>query len=468
MLDFLESLSRANIKYVSWKNNHELNMSLVGHSDLDILVAGASAVEFEAFAALHGWLQMETPVAQFDLVAHYFKVNADASVTHLHVYFEVITGESWLKEYNLPLKEFLIERRERHEETGIYRLNKISQAYIFCIRHLLKAGSISSRILYRRDFESYHYEWMLCDVDVTELSGYGPIPIDDWIHQSGLIHSFQTPTYSTAISFRKSLRPYLRYKKESLVLRRLVSFSKRALNKIFSKSKRKFIGNGVIVALSGVDGAGKSTMVSGLSDVFGAFMDCSTLTLGKPQGKALERIRSAIKSNKGRSRSGSGNAAHHTSVMDAISAVVLAILRLHGSMVAVKAARKGGVVVADRWPTSVKGRMDGPKILPPKSGKGLVNILSTFETWVYLQIPKADICFYLTVDIDDALKRNRSRIKEGKESDQEIISRYRNNPDALANCIRLVEFRNDGTYDEMFPMLAHNLWNEIIAHKRSA
>ena len=44
----------------------------------------------------------------------------------------------------------------------------------------------------------------------------------------------------------------------------------------------------------------------------------------------------------------------------------------------------------------------------------LVSFLASVEQSIYEKIPEADLCFYLEVDIDDALKRNHERVKDGK------------------------------------------------------
>ena len=73
---------------------------------------------------------MKNPVAEFDHIYHFFKINQDASINHLHVYFEVITGDSWLKEYHFPFKEFLLANRKRDDKTGVFVLDNKAQAYI--------------------------------------------------------------------------------------------------------------------------------------------------------------------------------------------------------------------------------------------------------------------------------------------------------------------------------------------------
>jgi len=124
------------------------------------------------------------------------------------------------------------------------------------------------------------------------------------------------------------------------------------------------------------------------------------------------------------------------------------------------------MVLVDRWPTHNFGKMDGPKIIDLRAGNSLVSFLASLEKWIYKKIPQADICFYLEVDIDDAIKRNQERVKEGKETDEEIVMRHQNNQETVPICNKLIKFSNDGSYKEMFPILAHDIWSEMVSFKQ--
>jgi thymidylate kinase len=465
LLEFLKLLDSSNFSYVSWKNNHELDSALTGKSDLDILIFDKTFHEFNAIAYEHGWIEMENPVAKFDSIFHFYKVNQDTTISHLHVYFEVVTGDGWLKEYNLPLKEFLFLNRESDYRRGVYVLNSKAQAYIFLIRHLIKSGSFFSRLIYRMELDSYKEEWSRCNLAVDELYGIGPIPIDDWIKDSGLLKFFQQPKYFVALRYRQFLHQYLRYKRYSLIFRRLISLFRRSYNKLISKNKKKFINGGIVIAISGADGAGKSSMIAGLHSLYSSFLDCKMFALGKPQGKLLEYVRFFIRRGDKFEPTHLNSYQKQSSIKDAILACALAILRLRKASAALRKARKGNMVLVDRWPTNDFGKMDGPKIVGLGTGSRLINSLAMFEKTIYERIPPADICFYLEVDIDEARKRNFERVKDGKETDEMIIMRHQNNQETIPITNRLIRFTNNGSYKKMFPILAYDIWNEMATFK---
>lgn len=466
LLEFLKVLDNSNISYVSWKNNHEISLALSGESDLDILIFNTTFLDFNEIAHAYGWIEMQNPIAKFDFISHYFRVNQDATISHLHVYFEVITGDSWLKEYNLPLKDFLFMNRIRDHKSEVFVLNDKAQAYIFFIRHLIKSGSFFSRFIYQKDITSYEQEWSRCNISVNDLYGAGPIPIDDWIKDSGLFKTFEQPKYSLAYKYRQTLKQYLRYKRYSLVIRRLRSLFRRVLNKLISKNKKKFTNGGIIIAISGADGVGKSTMIAGLYNLYSSFLDCKVFALGKPQGRFLEFARSFIR-RRDKSQSTDTYFRHkQSSIKDAILACTLAALRLRKAFIALRRSREGNMVLVDRWPTNSFGKMDGPKIINSESKKGLISVLALLERSIYKRIPPADICIYLEVDVDEAKKRNFERDKDDKETDEMIVARHLNNQDTKPIANKLIKFSNHGSYNEMFPSLASKIWREIVLIKK--
>src|SRR5699024_5515332 len=113
-------------------------------------------------------------------------------------------------------------------------------------------------------------------------------------------------------------------------------------------------------------------------------------------------------------------------IKKALSAVFLAYLRYIKAKRAKKYKKKGYLVISDRWPTVESYKMDGPK-LGSKNLTGIFKTLSKIEKKYYDKLAFADLCVILTVPIEVAIKRNRDRVKEGKESDDEIIERHLQN-----------------------------------------
>ena len=459
----LQVIDNANIPYVSWKNNHEIDKYLNGDSDLDIYIPIKCKEKFLNIATHNSWIVVINPIAKFPNIKHLYFISDNGKIYHLHVYFKVITGESWIKEFNLPMEDYLIDNRHKHDEYGIYVLNNKAQAYLFAVRHIIKCGSISSRALYLKDCESYRLEWELCNYKVDELRGYGPILLDGSICNSGLLNDFHLSGYINSALFRKKLRPFLRIRYFLLPFYRIESFTVRAINKLFFNRKKILKPKGVVITISGVDGSGKSSMVDSIDFYLSKFLTIKRLSLGKPQGKLIESLRKLFSSKKLTTNSSyKENSFHDRGLFKGASLLVLAILRLFESWKSQYYINKGYIVLADRWPTREHGKMDGPKLYASNTSNGLVKFISKLEEMIYKAIPTADVCFFLEVSVDTAIKRNSMRIKDDKETESEIRERHMQNKGIRPITKKIIRFDNNGLFEERKKELLLLVRDELV------
>ena len=148
-------------------------------------------------------------------------------------------------------------------------------------------------------------------------------------------------------------------------------------------------------------------------------------------------------------------------------ALFLALLRYQVAVKARRLARRGSLVLADRWPTTQVGKMDGPKITVSSRGSKAVKFLAFLERGLYRALPEADVCVMLVVPVQEAVQRNRSRDKVGKESDSEILARHEANANMVPHCRDLEVFVNSGSYQEMLPKLIDIIWRRVSERQRS-
>lgn len=442
--DFLEFFE--NIKsglYVSWKNNHEIDLVLSGESDLDIYVPLEYKDTFIKLAQDEKWISVENPVAYYPNIYHFYKIDEHLKNYHLHVYFEIVTGESWLKEYNFPIGDFLLENRVKHE-SGIYMLNKKAQAFLFGLRHFLKNQSAFSRILYKKELSSYQKEWNLCKSDFQPTVYSSFFNLQHYLQKSGLDTTLQIPDKYVAKQVRKDLEKYLRLKKNKFSLLRFQSFLNRLFNKLIYKRKKVLPKQGFILAFSGADGVGKSTMSETIGKAYAYFLTVKTVRLGKPQSVLAEKVRGLLnKPSSKNPKQPEQKSNKNISFKKAITATVLARMRYKEAKKALKYRSQNYLIISDRWPTVETGKMDGPQ-LSVKDLKGVKKWLAKKEQRYYQLIPEADLCITLTVPTEVAVKRNRDRIKEGKETDEEIVMRHQQNTKHNPKAKEVIRFDNDG------------------------
>jgi thymidylate kinase len=222
---------------------------------------------------------------------------------------------------------------------------------------------------------------------------------------------------------------------------------------------------GLVIAVSGVDGAGKSTMLQEASKVFGSFLTADRFHLGRPQGRLLEFIRRVGgKVNAKQVDAMNKSASPVRSIRKALSAMVVAVLRLRLARIAVKRADRGHLVLVDRWPTDVVGKMDGPRIVIGDSSGLVLRWCGLAESWAYSRMPRADICYFFELPVSVAIERNRARIKDDKESDAEIAARFEGNLDYHPLARKVVRFDNAGEFAAKRKEFLGHIWNEIVSH----
>lgn len=460
---FLAELDSQQIDYVSWKNNHQLQLVMKGDGDVDLFIPFNNRSKFFNLCRAQGWIEVLNPVSNNPWINHFYRLGDNFEVFHIHVYFKLITGETWIKEYNIPFDSWLIKNRIWNSDHNIWVLNKASQAYLFLIRHFLKCGSTISRLLYKCELASYNQEWEECSHGIEQDDIKGPIDITSYLDGSNAFRKkLKLPSIKTAFLFRLSFLSYLRYKHYSLILLRLKSFFSRLMNKIFLKRKKILLESGLTIAISGTDGSGKTTMLKEVDTIFGQFLTIERFHIGRPQGKLIEFIW-RILGNKSENSSMPGcyDITTPSKRGRAINAAILAFLRLHKARTIVNRASIGGLMLIDRWPTNELGKMDGPRIIIGEKSGWLERLCKRFESWAYANMPHVDICYFFEVPVEVAIERNSLRIKENKETEKQISARFLANSDFKPLAKKTIRFDNSGKFEVKRKDFLNNVWHEI-------
>ena len=100
ILLILREFEEQSIKYCSWKNNHELSIAIDGNSDLDLLVDENKKGEVENILIKNEWIEALNTSIISSKVKHYYFIDSD-NYFHIHLYYKLYTGHSWLKEYHI-------------------------------------------------------------------------------------------------------------------------------------------------------------------------------------------------------------------------------------------------------------------------------------------------------------------------------------------------------------------------------
>lgn len=459
----LIELDKKNISYVSWKDNNDLKTVFKGEGDIDIYIPIEYKKRFIELSKSLGWIELINPIANHPWTSHFYGLGDSLEIFHVHAYFKIITGETWLKEYLLPLDKWMIENRVWSSDHKIWVMNNLSQCYLFLIRHLLKGGSFSSRLIYKMSLHSYEEEWRSCSIGIRPEEIRGPIDLSKYLIGTRVFEEkFQLPKLSTSIFFRLSIASFLRYNLFSLPLRRIYSFCIRLVNKMLSKQKKIFPCKGLTIAISGVDGSGKTTMINEVNQFFGQFISINRSHLGRPQGKVLELIWRALgNKSKNSNMPGISDITTPTSMVRSINGAILSLLRLLKARSIIDKTKSGKVMLIDRWPTNEVGKMDGPRVIVGEGSSFLQYFCKKIESWAYHKMPQADICYFLTVPVEIATERNRTRLKKNKETKEMITARFYGNLNHKPIAKKIIHFENSGDISSKSKEFIDSMWHEI-------
>lgn len=186
------------------------------------------------------------------------------------------------------------------------------------------------------------------------------------------------------------------------------------------------VSGGALVAIVGGDGAGKSTVVEGLSDWLSSEnIQSHTLHLGKPRWSPLTAIvKSLLKLVAAAKRSSTSSAkALRSSLSSADEGkmslrnrarlaweVLTARDRYRAYRRARRLASNGSIVICDRYPLPEVSLMDGAvtaRLKDPSRWGLWAHSLAALESLYYDRIARPDILIVLRLDPDIAVERKR-------------------------------------------------------------
>lgn len=394
------------IRYAIWKNVFEVSLNNDFAYDFDIYLHNDDFILFTDILSQFTVFEASYRHSHFPGIHHFFVFdNVQRKFVHLHVYTELNTGHTWTKEFTLHLMEY--DFGERIHIDGVTQkwkfLPKPYLQEIHRIRAELKSRNILNKVYFKRDSLSYVREGQF-------LNHIGNVERRDL-----------------------SIRYSSRLNDLSYIYCLMLAFARRFL-KSFKPKMRRQLKDGKIVAITGTDGAGKSTLVSSL------FADLSKFNL-------RVKIISPGRLSKPKSK----KSVSHRPQLKNFRCIATGFIRLVLCNIYAQYFKlRGFIIIADRWPGVKVGEMDSPKITN--------GFLMVFEQIMYKNIIPADAVIKLEVDVETLLKRNRARDKIGKETDEEIQNRHDENKEMTPKCKKLFKYKNDGSQRE-----AENAILKIVA-----
>ncbi len=300
--NLIRRLEREAILYCHWKSNEHLKAAVCGDTDLDILfdegqqtriVELLRQADFARFRSI--WFR------RYPAIEDFIGIDSEkGKVVHVHAHFQLVLGEKLVKSYRLPWESDLLSARVWDQEHEIYRSDPVWEMLLLVIREAIKLTTRVKHAVHKPSAQSganREMVWLRERVSRQDLrhlaAAYcGPEACRavDRLHQEGL-------SASALAELRRLILPgFQRYRRLSpwqaagtCLVRKLADPLSRGLGKTILPTlpiQRTALGDGLIVAILGADGSGKSTVAAEVTRELSRKVAVMRLYLGSGNGSS--------------------------------------------------------------------------------------------------------------------------------------------------------------------------------------
>jgi thymidylate kinase len=405
----LRGLEKEAILYCHWKSNEHLKAAVYGETDLDILFDEEQQTGVVALLRQAGFARFRSLwYRRYPAIEDFIGIDPEKGrVVHVHAHFQLVLGEKLVKSYRLPWEGELLRTRVRDEEHEIYRSAAVWEMLLLVIREAIKLtdGVKGTPNATSRVWEPKHaghnasvrsgahreMTWLKERVPLQDLCRLAAACCGPHSHHA-MERLYREGLSASALEeLRRVILPiFQRYRRLSpwqatgtRLVRRLSDPLSRGLRKTILPTlpvQRTALGEGLIIAILGADGSGKSTVAAevtrelsrkvavmrlymgsgnGSSGILRWPLEVVSRCLSRAQGDRMRRSEQKPGVPEGRRawtpRKVLGRAFHLT------WALTLAWEKRTRLKRAWQARRRGILVVCDRFPQAdIEGYNDGP------------------------------------------------------------------------------------------------------------
>jgi hypothetical protein len=302
LLMFLDDFRRQNISYCYWKSSRRVYRCLTGEGDLDLLIAKEDQHRAQLILLERGF-KLFPCVAYRDHPAILSFLGYDepsGRIVHLHLHFRLVAGNSLLKNYRLPWEEAILARTIVHPMLPIRMLDPVNEALLLIVRSCLELRRSDPIAL--RDWRAARQKFALdhgevaASVDRMTLSSRAAELLDHDLASLLTDAIYGEPTLKDQRRLRRRIerhfaayRAYNAFEAGLRSLGRAVFWAAGSMNKRFlwvpRPWSRRAPGSGRVVAVIGVDGSGKSTVVAAIRAWLSQEIDVVPIYFGTGDGR---------------------------------------------------------------------------------------------------------------------------------------------------------------------------------------
>jgi len=433
------------LRYCHWKSNLRLEKGLHGQTDLDLLVDRQHDKLFKQLLSEHG-VKAVLPAQgkEYPDIENYLGFDTvSGSLFHLHVHYQLVLGEQFVKNYTLPLEaHFLDQIRMRY---GVKIPVPELEISVLSIRALLKYRdrdvikdifSIRSPGLPADILKEF--KWLLEQTTMDKVAET-VLNLGDVIPGDAILELLRTITVNPRNGFRliqlrrrvrQALSKYQRYDRFSAVRKYIgEAWRSRAFLRFSPNRKMTLPDRGITLALVGADGAGKSTMAQTLVKWLSWKLDASVYYLGSKQASLRSKLLYLLFRMV---RRGQQLVSRLSNKLDTLLMNLRQNLlychylsighdRYRRFLAGQRRAGAGSIVIYDRYP--LEASLDGPKIVQSTDSKigRLARALNKAEQDIYRKFLPPDYFCILDVRPEVSLLRKPDHDRSAIETKSRAI-----------------------------------------------
>ncbi len=483
ILALIEDLNEACIRYCHWKSNIRLRETLEGADDVDLLVDFRHAGRFEALLLRHGFKFAHSRAGiGHPGVFHALALDEDrAELVHVHAYFQIVSGDSLVKNYRLPVEEMLLEQRVKRE--GVWIPAPEVELILFAIRLALKHTNPVEVWMASRDSAVQRDEmaWLAGQADITQASALcrQTFPQIDPAMFLDIVDTFS----ASSSPLWKRLLLGLRLARQLRGLRRLEPLAAAASlawrvsamgwGRVRKRRDLSLQTGGAIIALVGPKATGKSTLGRALTTRLGRHLAIRQIHSGKPPPTWLSAgprlltpiLRALVPAERpGEYEKPERRGERSYSMLYVLRMALLAYDRKRLLLSAFRSAAAGTIVLSDRYPSSAEMTMDGScfdDLAVEKCNSRIKRYLMVKERALYTAMPKPRLVIRLTAPIEKAIDRDAHRTKSGGPDAEAVRRRRELETRAVIEAAGHVDVSTEGDLDATVRLVVKLAWDTL-------
>ena len=462
---FLATLHESELVYCHWKSNDCLHEALMGSGDLDILFDNKDIDTIRKVAEANGFIEFTTaPCQSYPFIHDFIAIDpSQGRIIHIHAHFQLTIGEARVKSYIAPWASHVLNNRVFDQVLGVYHAHPCDEAIMLIVRAALKTQALPLTIFWRRKLNknelsqaSRELNYLLAQTSLPEILERAPIFLGESSVTAlqevclnglsvSLLNSFLNDVHVEAHKWRRH-GPWKQLIK--IYLHDAIHFMLRINRKLelFDIPMRRTLPKeGIVVAIVGVDGTGKSSQARDVTKELRKKIDVAHVYMGTGKGQANlirkpliifrnwigQKQRGTLfpigkmPANQNNKPNNQRNFARRIWII--IWAASVLIERWQKIKRVVTAKKRGFVVVCDRYPqNTVAGYNDGPLLNDPGACKKKCSLLSRLESNFYKTLevsypPDLVIRLYAEPDIIKS-RRPEMTVSEIRKKQNDIMS----------------------------------------------